>query len=144
MKIVSPPRYSQAWWAVMGATTGVVGVAAAIFLWKQVDLQVGWLLLFWAAAVLVSDLITALGMEATAPSRVTIGPGDRRFDADEPVEVATVVSGFEGADSGMVAVRGETWTARQSAKDTTPLKPGSEVRVEAREGLTLTVSGARR
>lgn len=135
-----PLRFSRRWWLVIGATTLVIGVAAFLILRFWTALSLEQLILYWLIVTFIGDVITAISMEAVAPTRVKIGPGDRQFDADHPVERAIVVAGFDDAGQGRVRIRGETWRARQVEDDRESLESGARVRVVERDGLTLVVS----
>jgi membrane protein implicated in regulation of membrane protease activity len=144
MNFVMPLRFSRRWWLVIGATTLVVGVAAFLVLQFWTALALEQLILYWLIITFVGDVITAVSMEAVAPTRVTIGPGDRQFDADHPTELAVVVVGFDEAGQGRVRIRGETWRARQAEDDRARLESGIAVRVVDRDGLTLVVAADNR
>jgi membrane protein implicated in regulation of membrane protease activity len=144
MNFVMPPRFSRRWWLVIGATTLVIGAAAFLVLQFWTALALEQLILYWLIITLVGDMITAISMEAVAPTRVTIGPGDRQFDADHLAELAVVVVGFDDAGQGRVRIRGETWRARQAEDNRVSLKSGTEVRVVERDGLTLVVAADNR
>ncbi|MDH3728053.1 MAG: NfeD family protein [Myxococcales bacterium] len=139
-----PIRFSRRWWLVIGATTLVIGAAVFLVLRYWTALALEQLILYWLIITFVGDVITAISMEAVAPTRVTIGPGDRQFDADHLAEVAVVVVGFDDAGQGRVRIRGETWRARQAETDRVSLQSGTEVRVVARDGLTLVVAADNR
>lgn len=140
MNLVIPARFSRRWWFIIGITTLVIGAAAFLVLRFATGLTLGQVVLYWLVATLVGDVITAISMEAVAPTRVTIGPGDRRLDTDFPAELALVDSTFDDSRNGRVRIRGETWWARQATDDMTSLEAGSQVRVIGRDGLTLIVS----
>ena len=140
MSFVVPRRFSPRWWLVIGAVTLVVGLAAFLILRFGMALAPEQLVLYCLIATFVGDVVTAVTMEAVAPTRVTIGPGDRRYDADDPAELAVVVSAFDDSRHGRVRIRGETWSARQAASDRTSLYAGAKVRVVDRDGLTLVIS----
>jgi len=144
MNLVMPIRFSRRWWLVIGATTLVIGAAVFLVLRYWTALALEQLILYWLIITFVGDVITAISMEAVAPTRVTIGPGDRQFDADHLAEVAVVVVGFDDAGQGRVRIRGETWRARQAETDRVSLQSGTEVRVVARDGLTLVVAADNR
>lgn len=144
MNLVMPLRFSRRWWLVIGATTFVIGAAVFLVLRYWTALALEQLILYWLIITFVGDVITAISMEAVAPTRVTIGPGDRQFDADHLAEVAVVVVGFDDAGQGRVRIRGETWRARQAETDRVSLQSGTEVRVVARDGLTLVVAADNR
>ena len=142
MNFVVPRRFSPRWWLVIGAATLIVGAAAFLILRFGTGLGITQMIVFWLIITFVGDVITAASMEAVAPTRVTIGPGDRRLDADAPEERAVVVSVFDDSGHGKVRVRGEIWRARQAAEDRTRPQAGERVRVVDRDGLTLIVSVA--
>ncbi|MDH3509005.1 MAG: NfeD family protein [Gammaproteobacteria bacterium] len=144
MNLVIPVRFSRGWWFAIGATTLIVGAAAFLVLRFGAGLGPGQLVLYWLIITFAGDVITAISMEAVAPTRVTIGPGDRQFDADHLAELAVVLVGFDDAGQGRVRIRGETWRARQAEDDRVSLKSGTEVRVVARDGLTLVVAADNR
>ena len=139
MSFVMPVRFSRRWWLVIGTATVIVGAAAYLALQYWTALSLEQLILYWLIITFAGDVITAISMEAVAPTRVTIGPGDRQFDADDPMELAVVV-GFDDDGRGRVRIRGETWRARQAEDDHSSLESGAEVKVVARDGLTLVVA----
>ena len=143
MNLAMPLRFSRRWWLVIGIATLVIGVVAYFVLRNWTALALEQLILYWLIITFVGDVITAVSMEAVAPTRVTIGPGDRKFDADDPSELAVVV-GFDEAGQGRVRIRGETWRARQAEDDTVTLESGTAVRVVNRDGLTLVVAAVER
>ncbi len=140
MNFVVPRRFSTQWWLVIGAATLIVGAAAFLLLRYGTGLGLEQLILYWLLITFLGDVITAVSMEAVAPTRVTIGPGDRRLDADAPEERAVVVCAFDDSGHGKVRIRGETWRARQVAEDGARPETGGQVRIVDREGLTLIVS----
>lgn len=141
MRLTAPNRFSRGWWLVIAATTTAVGVITIALLVLLTDLGLWQLAVVWAVITILGDVVMAISMEASAPVRVIVGPGDRRFDADDFREAAVVVSGFGDSSSGSVRVRGEIWRARRAETDRTPMKTGVKVRVLRRDGLTLVVSG---
>jgi len=140
MNLVIPARFSRRWWIIIGVTTLVVGAAAFLVLRFTTGLTLEQVIIYWLVATLVGDVITAVSMEAVAPTRVTIGPGDRRLDADLPAELAVVASTFDDSGNGRVRIRGETWWARHATGDITNLEVGKQVQIIGRDGLTLIVS----
>lgn len=128
------------WWSVILPTSVVIGIPT-FFLVRELT---GWGLLENAAAALVAtlvaDLIIAASMEAVAPTRVHIGPGEKTLDSEMPDEKATVVSGFDTSPNGRVSIRGETWSATRSPDDYGALSAGMVVTVVDRNGLNLVVS----
>ncbi len=138
MSFAVPKRFSRDWWLAILIVT--VGLSAATFLLlRDRGLNASELVLYCLGISLLGDVVTALSMEAIVPTRVTIGPGDRRLKDDLPTELALVVSEFDGAGVGHVRIRGETWQARGSDVGFRPMT-GSRVRVIDRDGLTLIVS----
>lgn len=144
MTFSMPIRFTRRWWLFIGATTLVIGAGAFLVLRYWTALSLEQLILYWLIITFVGDVITAVSMEAVAPTRVTIGPADRQFDADAPAELAVVVVGFDAAGQGRVRVRGETWRARQAEDDRANLESGAVVRVVDRDGLTLVVAAEKR
>jgi membrane protein implicated in regulation of membrane protease activity len=140
MSAVVPRRFSRNWWALMAAATTVIGTVVFLILAFATDIQSFRLIGYWLGLTLLGDTLTALSMEAVAPTRVIIGPGDRRANNDLPTERAIVVSGFGDADTGEVQVRGEIWRAKRVADGRIRLAVGASVRVLNRDGLTLLVS----
>jgi len=124
----------------MGATTLAISIAGFLLFPYFSTLSARQFLLLWVCLVAAGDFVTALSMEAVAPTRVAIGPGERRFAADDPKELATVVSGFTDSDVGKVRIRGETWSARLVSTDGPRVQAGYAVRILDRDGLTLLVS----
>ncbi len=94
-----------------------------------------------AALVVAGDIVLAFFMQAVSPTRVTLGPGDRRHRTETPRELGRVEAAFEDR-RGRVSIRGETWRARQAVGCGRPLAAGAAVRVVEREGLTLVVAAA--
>ena len=128
----------RAWWGVMLVSTTVIGLTAAYLLDRFTGLQkLGFLgvLLF---VMFLGDVLVALGMQKVAPTKISIGPGERATCDDLPAETAIAVAHFDG-NSGRVSVRGETWNARTEAASGPSIRRGDTVRVRGREGLTLVV-----
>ena len=140
MSVPVPRRFSRHWWVVLGAATTVIGAVVFLYLAFATDIESFRLLAYWLGLTLLGDLLTALSMEAVAPTRITIGPGDRKLNNDFPTERAIVVSGFGEGDTGDVQVRGEIWRAKRAANTQVRLSVGTSVRVLNRDGLTLLVS----
>lgn len=136
-----PKRFSLAWWAWAGSCGTGVGLAAVALFWK-----LGYVpnadVFFWGlVSVVLGDLITVVAFESLAPTEITVGPGEKEEKHSELIVTATVVSGFAGATTGYVNVKGESWAANLTAGDPGSVVPGSNVRVTGREGLTLQVTG---
>jgi membrane protein implicated in regulation of membrane protease activity len=98
------------------------------------------LLVALVAVAFLLELLTAIDMEANAPSRIDIGPGEKGLVGDTPHETAMVLSGFDSSNRGLVSIRGETWHAVRTPEDPGLLTEGTAVRVIRRKGLTLVVS----
>ena len=94
-----------------------------------------------AALILVGDIVLALLMEKVSPTRVFLGPGDRRVKDELPRELGTVIGDFSNG-AGCISIRGERWHARQDADCGQRLQAGSPVRILERQGLTLVVAAA--
>ena len=138
MPIAVPRRFSRGWWLTILVVT--VGISAAtVLLLRGRDLHLAELILACLGLSFLGDVVTALSMEAIVPTRVTIGPGDRRLRDDLPAELALVVSEFDDAGVGQVRVRGEIWQARGSSVGFRP-SLGTRVRVMSRDRLMLIVS----
>lgn len=134
-----PTRFSRAWWYWLAAAAMIGGAAACFIYFSTVAFpSLGWLSVFLVGSF-VGDVVLAIGMEAVAPSRVVIGPGDRVFDSS-PVNIrAEVVSAFSASGSGRVIIRGEVWNARFAGEIRSAVLAGEEVLVKGRDGLTLLV-----
>ncbi|MEO1246189.1 MAG: NfeD family protein [Pseudomonadota bacterium] len=129
----------RAWWSVMLVSTAVIGLTVAFLLDRFTGLhKLGFLgaLLF---AMFVGDVLVALGVQKIAPTKISIGPGERATRSDLPAETATAISHFDAGD-GRVEVRGETWKARAEPGAVRDIRGGDVVQVTDREGLTLVVS----
>lgn len=132
-------RYSLLWWSVILPTSVVVGAPTFLLVryltgWAAVESAVAALV-----ATLLADLAIAASMEAIAPTRVHIGPGEKFRDSEMPIEKATVIAGFGASTQGQVSIRGETWSATQSPDDTGVLAAGMVVSVVDRNGLKLVI-----
>lgn len=133
-------RYSLTWWLVVLPTSVIVGgstflLAGWLTEWGTLQRVVAALSL-----TVVADVAVALRIQALAPSKVEIGPGERVLKSDLPSETATVVDGFGSSSQGLVIVRGETWRATRAADDEVRLCEGMDVNVVARDGLMLVIS----
>ena len=125
----------------MFVSTVLIGLTTAYLLDLLTGLQkLGFLgaLLF---VIFVGDVLVALGMQKVAPTKVSIGPGERETCDDLPAETATALAHFDG-DAGRVSVRGETWNARSESGSERSIRRGDLVCVKGRDGLTLVVSPA--
>ena len=133
-------RYSTAWWLAILPTTLVVGVPVFLLLGYQTDWSTAVRIGAALTSALVVDVATAAWMERIAPTKVRIGPGERKTDTENASEEAIVLSGFEGSAAGRVSVRGESWSAVRCPNDTEDLAAGMTVSVVDRVGLNLVVS----
>ncbi len=119
---------------------GVAGGLAFLLLKLLLSWDDPRLLVALMAIALLCELLVAIDMEATAPSKIDIGPGEKGLASDTPSETATVVAGFDSSDRGEVSIRGETWQAVRASGDSGLLLIGTAVLVVERKGLTLVVS----
>ena len=71
-------RYSSLWWASILLSSVVTGGGSFALLSLLTPLSVETTLVISAALVLVGDIVLALLMEKVSPTRVFLGPGDRR------------------------------------------------------------------
>ena len=134
-------RHSKLWLATILCSSVVTGGGSFVLLTLLTDLPFATVVAISAALVVAGDIALAFFMQAVSPTRVTLGPGDRRHRSEAPRELGRVESTFEGR-RGRVSIRGETWRARQAVACGSPLAAGAAVRVVEREGLTLVVAAA--
>ena len=134
-------RYSKYWWAVVLLSSAVTGGGTFLLLMLLTDLEVTTALKISLALVLVGDIALAIIMQAISPTHVKLGPGERWHVGEAPRDRGVVKTPFEDG-RGKVAIRGETWHARQESDTAIPLEVGERVRVVEREGLTLVVAAA--
>ncbi len=132
-------RYSRLWLATILCSSAVTGGGSFALLTLLTELSTATVLTISAALVVAGDIALAIFMQAVSPTRVTVGPGDRRHNTELPKELGTVSASFEDG-RGRVSIRGETWQARQAIECGERLEAGAEVRVLEREGLTLVVA----
>jgi membrane protein implicated in regulation of membrane protease activity len=138
-----PQRFSAEWWIWLAGGAFAFGVCTFIVLyWRGIFTDPIPLLLVALAGSAIGDLLMAASFEAIAPSKVTLGPGERVNRSDDILELATVVSGFNDSAEGRVRARGEIWGAR--CHDGTPLSltAGVKVKIVDRDGLTLLIRSA--
>ncbi|MBT8080749.1 MAG: NfeD family protein [Gammaproteobacteria bacterium] len=133
-------RYSIAWWLAILPTTVIVGVPTFYVLGYQTDWGVTERIALALVCAFVVDLATAAMMERIAPTKVSIGPGEKLTNTEIAAEEAIIVSGFASSAEGQVLVRGETWDAVRSHDETDSLLAGTAVRVIDRIGLRLVIS----
>lgn len=136
-------RFSTSWWISLASASCVFGLVTYLALRFMGLVDDDRLVLYMLIGIGLGDVLVALSFEVTAPTRVTLGPGDRRLASSELEATAEVVSGFDESAEGRVQVRGETWKARMADGRPATLQPGSEVAVTEREGLTLLVARIR-
>ncbi len=128
------------WWLVILVVAGIAGALAFLLLKLLLSWDDPRLLLALVAVALLCELLIAIDMEATAPSRIDIGPGEKGLANDTPSETATVTAGFDSSDQGQVSIRGETWQAVRASEESGLLPVGTVVVVVERKGLTLVVA----
>ena len=133
-------RYSFTWWLVILPTSVTVGGTTILVTSNFTDWSVMALVAVAVVSTFLADLAIAASMEAIAPTKVNIGPGEKHLDSDLASEKATIMSGFGSISHGQVWVRGETWRAIRAPDDTGTLTTGMSVNVIDRDGLTLIVS----
>ncbi|MBT8111241.1 MAG: NfeD family protein [Gammaproteobacteria bacterium] len=133
-------RYSFTWWLVILPTSLTVGGTTILLARNFTDWGIPALIAVAVVSTFLADLAIAASMEAIAPTKVNIGPGEKHLVSDSASEQATILSGFDSTSHGQVSVRGETWRAIRAADDTGTLTKGMSVNVVDRYGLTLVVS----
>ena len=132
-------RYWRLWLAPILLSSVVTGGGSFVVLALMTDLPLTIVIAVSVALILAGDIALAFLMQAVSPTRVTLGPGDRRLNDELPEELGMVATNFRDRH-GRVAIRGETWQARQATGCRGRLKAGGAVRVVEREGLTLIVA----
>jgi membrane protein implicated in regulation of membrane protease activity len=137
---ITMKRYSFTWWLVILPTSVTVGGTTILLTSNFTDWGVMALVAVAVVSTFLADLAIAASMEAIAPTKVSIGPGEKYLDSDLVSEKATIMSGFDSISHGQVSVRGETWRAIRAPDDTGTLTTGMSVNVIDRDGLTLVVS----
>jgi membrane protein implicated in regulation of membrane protease activity len=135
----APARFSKVWWAWLFSTGLSCGALVVIALYLLGGISNAQYVLAFLISAAAGELMVALIFEAMAPTRVTVGPGDRTHLNSPVKDRARVVSGFSAEGMGKVKVRGEVWDARCSSAHGSTLTAGREVRVSGRDGLTLLV-----
>ena len=133
-------RYSILWWSIVLPTSVIVGVPTFFLVGYLTDWVLAGRIAVAIIATLTADLLIAASMEAIAPTKLSIGPGEKVLKSETPAEEATILSGFDSSPHGQVSVRGETWMATRLADDADVLSKGMSVRVVDRDGLKLIVS----
>lgn len=140
-KLEQMKRYSPLWWASILLSSVVTGGGSVLLITLLTDLPLETTVKISAVLVLAGDIVLARWMETVSPTRILIGPGDRRLKDDDTRELGTVISDFENG-SGSVSIRGERWQAVQDPGCKRRLIAESRVRVLERRGLTLVVESA--
>ena len=140
---ITMKRYSIAWWLVILPTSVTVGGTTILLTSNFTDWGIMPLIAVAAVSTVIADLAIAASMEAIAPTKVSIGPGEKHLVSDLASEKATIMSGFDSISHGQVSVRGEMWRAIRAPDDTGTLTVGMSVNVVDRDGLTLVVSTRR-
>jgi membrane protein implicated in regulation of membrane protease activity len=137
---ITMKRYSFTWWLVILPTSVTVGGTTILLTSSLTDWGVMARVAVAVVSTFLADLAIAASMEAIAPTKVSIGPGEKHLDSDLASEKATVMSGFDSISYGQVLVRGETWRAIRAPGDTGILTTGMSVNVVDRDGLTLVIT----
>jgi len=132
-------RFSKPWWISLASASCVFGLVMYLLLRWIGTVDDDRLALYLIAGIALGDAFLAWTFEIVTPTRVTLGPGERRFASSELREPAEVVSGFDGSSVGRVRARGEIWSARTADGHPVRLDPGAQVAVVEREDLTLLV-----
>ena len=132
-------QYSRLWLASILLSSIVTGGGSFLLLSWLTDLSYTIVIAVSAGLVIAGDVALAFLMQAVSPTRITLGPGDRRHDAEQPPELGMVATRFSDR-AGHVSVRGETWKARQAIDCRGRLEAGETVRIVERDGLTLIVA----
>ena len=133
-------RYSILWWSIILPTSVIVGLPTFFLVGYFTDWEISGRAAVALIATLAADLVIAASMEAVAPTKVNIGPGEKALKSEALPERAIIVSGFDSSPHGQVSIRGETWLATRLRDDTEVLSAGMSVRVVNRDGLNLIVS----
>lgn len=132
-------RFALQWWLTMTTAT-LFFVSAALVLAHLLGGQEGPPRFLWVLGVtLIGDLIVALCYEAIAPTHVVVTAGERESKHDLSREMGVAFDGFEDSLLGRVRVRGELWRARHVTDSGCRPRRGDQVRILARDGLTLRV-----
>lgn len=133
-------RYSLMWWSVVLPTSVVVGGTTFLFAGILSDWGIAERVAAALVLTFVADLSIAAWIQTVAPTRVNIGPGEKMVNSELPSEKAKIIGGFDCSSHGRVSVRGETWRATRAPDDSVGLSVGMDVKVVARDGLTLVIS----
>jgi membrane protein implicated in regulation of membrane protease activity len=140
MRLNVPERFSTKWWLWLGSGTFFFGLctSAILYLLGIVTDPIPLFLVVIASSA-IGDLLVAVSFELIAPTKVIVGPGERKRKDEELAETGTIVSGFDKSTEGRVTVRGEMWAARHYEGRELSLGSGNKVQVVGRDGLTLLV-----
>jgi membrane-bound ClpP family serine protease len=140
MRFKVPQRFSSEWWLWLtnGAVLFSVLIFGTLFAFDLVT-DVSTLVWIVVAGSVIGDLVMAVVFEVIAPTKITLGPGERIKRTDDLKETATVVSGFSESAEGKVRVRGEMWAAQHCDGEQISLSAGIEVKVFERKGLVLLI-----
>ena len=71
-------RYSSLWWASILLSSVATGGGSFVLLTLLTELPIEIVIAVSLALILAGDVVLALLMQAVSPTRVTLGPGDRR------------------------------------------------------------------
>ncbi len=135
-------RFSLLWWLVVLPTSVVVGGSTFLLAGLLTEWGLFERLVAALALTIIADVAIAMAIQAVAPTKVSIGPGERTLESELPSETARILSGFESSYQGRVLVRGESWRAARTPDDTARLTRGMNVNVVGRDGLMLLVRSA--
>jgi membrane protein implicated in regulation of membrane protease activity len=139
MNIQLPERFSIAWWVWAGSVGTGLGLVAVAVLWMLGYITDTDVFVWCLVSIVLGDVVTVVAFEYLAPTEIVVSPGEKEERYSELTLTATVVSGFAGATTGYVNVKGESWAARLASGNPDTIVPGSSVRIEGRDGLTLRV-----
>lgn len=139
MALRFPKRFTTNWWIAVTSIGSALGLAAVALLWKLGYLSSGHLVVWGIFAIVLGDLVAAVALESIAPTAITLEPGERADRTADSTLTAKVVSGFAGAKTGYVTVKGESWAAQLVGGDPCAVMAGDVVKVAGRNGLTLKV-----
>lgn len=135
-----PRRFTPEWWLWLASGGFTFGFLTYLVLFS-LGVFTNPLILIGVALVgsVVGDLLMAASFEVIAPTKITLGPGERVRKDQAVKELATIESGFRNSAIGTVRVRGEFWSARNASGADVSLDAGDKVQVLDREGLVLLI-----
>jgi len=124
------------------AGTLICGLFTAIALWVVGFVPNITFVLLVVLSACLGDVLLALSLDAINPTRVLVGPGDRKHHNSEVLDKAIVVEDFGADNEGYILVRGEKWRAICQQQSASMLQIGDHVKVIERAGLVLVVESA--